>query len=81
MFIGPILMVVQLATAGRTFPWQPLPGPLALIHQALPMSHAVDRVRQLMFGGSAAAAWLVASLLVSVLGALKRGRYRTLPRT
>jgi putative membrane protein len=86
-FIGLVLMVVQLVTAGGTFPWQTLPGPLALIHQALPMSHAVDGIRQLMYGGTAAAtwstvwplaAWLVVSLLVSVLGALKQGRFRVL---
>jgi putative membrane protein len=86
-FIGLVLMVVQLVTAGGTFPWQTLPGPLAFIHQALPMSHAVDGIRQLMYGGTAAAtwatvwplaAWLVVSLLVSVLGALKQGRFRVL---
>jgi len=86
-FIGLILMVVQLVTAGGTFPWQTLPAPLAFIHQGLPMSHAVDGVRQLMYGGSSAAfwatvlplvLWLVVSLLASVLGALKQGRFRTL---
>ena len=86
-FIGLILMVVQLVTAGGTFPWQTLPAPLAFIHQGLPMSHAVDGVRQLMYGGSPAAfwatvvplaAWLVISLAISVLGALKQGRFRTL---
>ena len=86
-FIGLILMVVQLVTAGGTFPWQTLPAPLAFIHQGLPMSHAVDGVRQLMYGGSSAAfwatvlplaLWLVISLLASVLGALKQGRFRTL---
>jgi putative membrane protein len=86
-FIGLILMVVQLVTAGGTFPWQTLPAPLAFIHQGLPMSHAVDGVRQLMYGGSSAAfwgafwplaAWLVVSLAISALGALKQGRFRTL---
>jgi len=86
-FIGLILMVVQLVTAGGTFPWQTLPAPLAFIHQGLPMSHAVDGVRQLMYGGSSAAfwatvlplaLWLVVSLAASVLGALKQGRFRTL---
>jgi putative membrane protein len=86
-FIGLILMVVQLVTAGGTFPWQTLPAPLAFIHQALPMSHAVDGIRQLMYGGSLDAtlatiwpllAWLVVSLLLSVLGALKQGRFRVL---
>jgi len=86
-FIGLILMVVQLVTAGGTFPWQTLPAPLAFIHQLLPMSHAVDGVRQLMYGGSPAAfwatvlplaVWLVACLAISALGALKQGRLRTL---
>ena len=57
------------------------------MHQLLPMSHAVDGVRQLMYGGSPAAfwatvtplaVWLVASLAISALGALKQGRLRTL---
>jgi len=86
-FIGLMLMVVQLVTAGGTFPWQTLPAPLAFVHQLLPMSHAVDGVRQLMYGGSPAAfwatvtplaVWLVASLAISALGALKQGRLRTL---
>jgi putative membrane protein len=86
-FIGLILMVVQLVTAGGTFPWQTLPAPLAFIHRGLPMSHAVDGVRQLMYGGSDAAfwgafwplaAWLVVCLGISALGALKQGRFRTL---
>jgi putative membrane protein len=86
-FIGLILMVIQLVTAGGTFPWQTLPAPLAFIHQLLPMSHAVDGVRQLMYGGSPAAfwattvplaAWLLVCLALSALGALKQGRFRTL---
>jgi putative membrane protein len=80
-------MVVQLVTAGGTFPWQTLPGPLAALHQALPMSHAVDGIRQLMYGGLSAnvwssilplVLWLVGSLAVSVLGAMRQGRFRLL---
>jgi putative membrane protein len=86
-FLALILMIVQLVTAGGTFPWQTLPGPLAFIHQALPMSHAVDGVRVLMYGGSTSSVWgpvtfllywLVGSLLVAVLGATRQGRFRTL---
>ncbi|MCU1551800.1 MAG: conserved rane protein [Glaciihabitans sp.] len=86
-FLALILMIVQLVTAGGTFPWQTLPAPLAFIHQALPMSHAVDGVRQLMYGGASGSlwgpvsfllAWLVGSLIVSTLGALRQGRFRTL---
>ena len=39
-------MLVQLVTAGGTFPWQTLPGPLAAMHHALPMAYAVDGLRQ-----------------------------------
>jgi putative membrane protein len=86
-FLALILMIVQLVTAGGTFPWQTLPAPLAFIHQALPMSHAVDGVRQLMYGGSGSEvvgpvtfllAWLVGSLAVSFLGALRQGKFRGL---
>ncbi len=86
-FLALVFMVVQLVTAGGTFPWQTLPGPLAALHQALPMSHAVDGIRQLMYGGLGAsvwssivplAGWLVGSLAVSVLGAARQGRFRIL---
>jgi len=86
-FLALVFMVVQLVTAGGTFPWQTLPGPLAALHQALPMSHAVDGIRQLMYGGLSATVWssilplvlwLVGSLAVSVLGAMRQGRFRIL---
>jgi len=86
-FLALILMIVQLVTAGGTFPWQTLPGPLAFIHQALPMAHAVDGIRTLMYGGSPATIWgpisfllywLVGSLVVALLGATRQGRFRTL---
>jgi len=86
-FLALIFMVVQLVTAGGTFPWQTLPGPLAALHQALPMSHAVDGIRQLMYGGLSSNVWssivplllwLVGSLVVSVLGAMRQGRFRIL---
>jgi len=86
-FLGLLLMVVQLVTAGGTFPWQTLPGPLAALHQVLPMASAVDGLRQLLYGGETAEVWaavlpllgwLVASLAIAALGARKQGRYRTL---
>ena len=84
-FLGLLLMIVQLVTAGGTFPWQTLPAPLRALHQALPMSHAVDGMRQLMYGGTASALWaailplaiwLVAALGVTVLAARRQGRVR-----
>ncbi|MBN9613586.1 MAG: YhgE/Pip family protein, partial [Actinobacteria bacterium] len=50
-FLGLVLMVLQLVTAGGTFPWQTLPAPLAALHQVLPMGYAVDAIRQFMYGG------------------------------
>ncbi len=86
-FLALIFMVVQLVVAGGTFPWQTLPGPLRALHQVLPMSHAVDGIRQLMYGGLGEnfwgavlplVAWLVLSLLVAALGARRQARFRTL---
>ncbi len=50
-FLGLVLMVTQLVTAGGTFPWQTIPQPLHWLHHVLPMSYAVDGLRQLMYGG------------------------------
>lgn len=86
-FLGLVLMVVQLVTAGGTFPWQTLPSPLATLHHYLPMSFAVDGLRQLMYGGDLADAAsealklglvLVIAVLISALGVAKTMRSRTL---
>ena len=86
-FLALVFMVVQLVVAGGTFPWQTLPAPLAVLHQALPMSHAVDGIRQLMYGGVGAdvwsallplLCWLLGSLAVAALGARKQSRFRGL---
>ncbi len=86
-FLGLVMMVVQLVTAGGTFPWQTLPGPLAALHKALPMSYAVDGLRQLMYGGNGATAghdalvlscWLLGAFALAYLGAHRMTRRRTL---
>ncbi|NII52583.1 YhgE/Pip family protein [Frigoribacterium endophyticum] len=86
-FLGLVLMVVQLVTAGGTFPWQTLPAPLAALHFVLPMSYATDGLRQLMYGGSTATAWGDAgvlalwglgALLLSLLATRRMTRRRTL---
>ncbi|WP_067435746.1 YhgE/Pip domain-containing protein [Nocardioides jensenii] len=73
-FLGLVLMVLQLVTCGGTFPWQTIPEPLYVLHHLLPMSYAVDGLRQLMYGGLEArvltdvlviAAWGLAALLVT----------------
>jgi len=86
-FLGLVLMVLQLVTAGGTFPWQTLPGPLATLHHVFPMSYTVDAMRQLMYGGSASAAWadagvlgiwLGVALVVAAAGVIRMTHFRTL---
>ena len=86
-FLGLVLMVMQLVTAGGTFPWQTLPGPLAALHSVLPMSYAVDGIRQLMYGGNPATAWadagvlalwMLVALLISAIGVTRMTHFRTL---
>ncbi|MRG59233.1 YhgE/Pip domain-containing protein [Agromyces sp. CFH 90414] len=86
-FLGLVLMVLQLVTAGGTFPWQTLPAPLAALHQVLPMGYVVDALRQAMYGGdlSRAAAdagvlaiWLGAALVASAIGVTRMTHARTL---
>ncbi|TIH38719.1 YhgE/Pip domain-containing protein [Subtercola vilae] len=86
-FLGLVLMVLQLVTAGGTFPWQTLPGPLGALHHALPMSYAVDGIRQLMYGGDLSlalndvgviAVWLLGALAFTYFLAGRTTRSRTL---
>ena len=81
-FLGLVLMILQLVSAGGTFPWQTLPEPLRYLHDVLPMSYAVDGLRQLMYGGLSSlvardvavlAAYLLASVALTTLAA-RRGR-------
>jgi len=74
-FLGLVLMVLQLVTAGGTFPWQTLPRPLAALHHVLPMGYVVDAMRQVMYGGDVSrvgqdllvlGAWMVGGVLVGV---------------
>lgn len=80
-FLALVVMVLQLVTAGGTFPWQTIPEPLHWLHQILPMSYAVDGLRQLMYGGDPArattdvlvlAAYLVGAVLLTTLVAWRQ---------
>jgi putative membrane protein len=86
-FLGLVLMVVQLVTAGGTFPWQTLPAPLAVLHHVLPMSAAVDGMRQIMYGGNLQSAmsdilsllcWMLGALLIAAIGTTRMTHFRTL---
>ena len=86
-FMGLVLMVLQLVTAGGTFPWQTLPEPLAALHHILPMGYVVDAMRQLMYGGDLSRAmwdlavlalWLVGALVLAAIGVTRMTHRRTL---
>ncbi|WP_110589878.1 YhgE/Pip domain-containing protein [Microbacterium suaedae] len=86
-FLGLVLMVLQLVTAGGTFPYQTLPTPLRALHEVLPMSHSVEGIRQLMYGGDMSRAWadagflaiwLAVALLAAFLAITRMTRTRTL---
>jgi putative membrane protein len=63
--------VLQLTTAGGTFPWQTTPGPLHPLHAALPLSYVVDGLRHLLYGGGVAGLGTdIAVLAAYLLGAL-----------
>jgi YhgE/Pip N-terminal domain/YhgE/Pip C-terminal domain len=80
-FLGLVLMVLQLVSAGGTFPWQTIPDPLYPLHYALPMSYVIDGLRQLMYGGElmrvagdtgVVLVWLVAGLALATYAARAR---------
>ncbi|WP_353826355.1 YhgE/Pip family protein [Agromyces sp. SYSU T0242] len=86
-FLGLVLMVLQLVTAGGTFPWQTLPAPLAALHHVLPMGYVVDAMRQAMYGGDLAragadalvlAGWLVGAFAIAAIGVTRMTHFRTL---
>ncbi len=86
-FLALVLMVLQLVTAGGTFPWQTLPTPLAEVHHLLPMSYVVNALRQLMYGGDLArvgtdllvlGGWFAVAITATVIGVTRQTHHRTL---
>ncbi|WP_394616631.1 YhgE/Pip family protein [Lentzea sp. JNUCC 0626] len=80
-FLGLILLILQLVSAGGTFPWQTIPVPLYPLHYGLPMGYAVDGLRHLMYGGDLGSvgkdalillAWLVGALALTSVAAYKQ---------
>lgn len=81
-FAALVILVLQLVTAGGTFPWQTIPEPLHPLHQVLPLSYVVSGLRQLLYGGPDPQAaitaagillcYLVAGLLLSTAAAWRQ---------
>jgi putative membrane protein len=80
-FLGLVLLVLQLVSAGGTFPWQTIPDALYPLHVVLPMGYAIDGFRHLLYTGASMKivgdigvllAYLIGGILVSTLAARKR---------
>ncbi|WP_236653517.1 YhgE/Pip family protein [Streptacidiphilus melanogenes] len=79
--IGLAILMLQLTSAGGTYPVQTSPGFFGAIHPYLPMTWVVDGLRRLISGGDLTVVWqgtgvlaafLVASLAGTVLAARRR---------
>ncbi|GGY52730.1 YhgE/Pip family protein [Streptomyces omiyaensis] len=65
------LLMVQLTSAGGTYPVQTSPGFFNAVHPFLPMTHVVEALRRLITGGGLGPVWeAVAVLSAFTLGAL-----------
>ncbi len=64
-FVVLVLMVLQLVTAGGTFPWETLPAPLHVLHQILPMSSVVLGMRHLMYGADLGVLSAIGGVLIA----------------
>jgi putative membrane protein len=66
-FVALVLLVLQLTTAGGTFPWQTTPAALHPLHNVLPLSYVVDGLRHLLYGGAMGSVWTAAAVLAGYL--------------
>jgi putative membrane protein len=82
-FLGLILLVLQVAAAGATYPIQTTPAFFQFVHGLLPLTYAANAIRSLIAGGTAGVGqgvlvmvcWLLATLAISVgVTAFRRAR-------
>ncbi|MGC5362494.1 YhgE/Pip family protein [Streptomyces sp. DT24] len=59
------LLMLQLTSAGGTYPVQTSPGFFGALHPYLPMSHVVDGLRRLITGGGLGPVWLACVVLTA----------------
>jgi putative membrane protein len=64
LFIGLVLLILQLTSSGGTFPWQTTPIFFHYLHDLLPMGYAVDAIRRLFYGAALSPVILDAAVLV-----------------
>ncbi|MBW5486845.1 YhgE/Pip family protein [Streptomyces bambusae] len=66
-----VVLMLQLTSAGGTYPIQTSPGFFNAIHSYLPMSYVVESLRRLITGGDLAAVWTGCAVLAAfTVGAL-----------
>ncbi len=79
-FVALVLLALQLAAAGGTYPVETSPGFFGFLHDLLPMSHVVDGLRAATAGGSegvggtflALGVFTVLALALTVVAARRR---------
>jgi len=65
------LLMLQLTSAGGTYPVQTSPGFFNALHPFLPMTHVVEALRRLITGGGLGPVWQACAVLTAfTLGAL-----------
>jgi putative membrane protein len=65
-FLGIVILMLQLTSAGGTFPTQMLPGFFQKIHPFMPMTYAVEGLRHLVSGSSTIAFGESLAVLVGI---------------
>ncbi|WP_306183473.1 MULTISPECIES: YhgE/Pip domain-containing protein [unclassified Streptomyces] len=63
------LLMLQLTSAGGTYPVQTSPGFFNALHPFLPMSYVVDALRRLITGGGLAPVWTACAVLAGFTAA------------
>ncbi|MFV2120616.1 YhgE/Pip family protein [Streptomyces sp. Act-28] len=59
------LLMLQLTSAGGTYPVQTSPGFFNAVHPYLPMTHVVEALRRLITGGGTGPVWQACAVLVA----------------
>jgi len=63
--IALVLLMIQLTSAGGTYPVETSPGFFQALHPYLPMTYVVGGLRHLISGGPLATAWQAAAVLTA----------------